>query len=45
MFGTIGFCRAEPDDDSDAEGFKENIVDDFVPCLIVSPYDGKYKAI
>lgn len=39
MFGTIGFCRAEPDDDSDAEDAKENKGDDFVPCLIVSPYE------
>lgn len=39
MFGTIGFCRAEPDDDSDTEGGKEDEGDDFVPCLIVSPYE------
>ena len=41
-FGTMGFCKPEkPEDDSDDEGEKPvHVVDnEFVPCLVMNPYD------
>jgi hypothetical protein len=43
MFGMIGFCQVEANDDSDDD--EETVKDkataaaEYVPCLIVSPYD------
>jgi hypothetical protein len=43
MFNVIGFSRVEHEDnDSDNEGGGENgggVEDDYVPCLILSPFD------
>lgn len=37
MFGVIGFCKAEVDEDD--ENANANAGDDYVPCLILDPYD------
>lgn len=42
-FGTIGFCKVEANDDSDDDeetvSNKKTAAEEYVPCLIVSPYD------
>jgi hypothetical protein len=43
MFGTIGFCQVAANDDSDDDAEtvsnKATAAAEYVPCLIVSPYD------
>jgi hypothetical protein len=43
MFGTIGFCQVAANDDSDDDeemvSNKATAAAEYVPCLIVSPYD------
>lgn len=43
MFGTIGFCKVDAIDDSDDDeetiSNKKTAAEEYVPCLIVSPFD------
>ncbi|CAB9524415.1 expressed unknown protein [Seminavis robusta] len=38
MFGIMGFCKAEEDDDEDEENAGKATDPDYVPCLVLSPY-------
>uniref|UniRef100_A0A7S1Y731 Uncharacterized protein n=1 Tax=Grammatophora oceanica TaxID=210454 RepID=A0A7S1Y731_9STRA len=42
MFGIMGFCKAEEDDDDsddDQAAKQASTTPEFVPCLVLSPYD------
>jgi hypothetical protein len=41
MFGIMGFCKVDQDDDEDEdeENSKPPPVDEYVPCLVLNPYE------